>query len=390
MPLLLYAYCLAEVVPPTAAAFFIFNAVLLLGQLVPLLDVILNFGINAADLFRLIAYLCPPLFFFSVPLAFLTGVTLAFSRMTSDGEVMALKACGTGVHRLLGPVLLVGLVAGLLTAWVAIDLMPKGETASKELLFHLARERFARGLRPQSFNQISGDFMVYVERRAKAEGTWEGIFVTDSRDQHRPVTIVARQGSIGADATGASLQLVLRQGSLHRVDGDVVQTVFFDSYRLVVPLPRPRFVAGTALDEQGKHELGLAALWQRAATAPPEEAVVFAVEFHKRLAVPVGAAVLAVLGLPLGLLARPGRRAIGLPLGIAIYLLYFLGVSAAGGLAETGAVPAAGLWIVDGAAVLLAVGMILLTGSPKLDRCFEVADAFFYRLRRRRPAGETP
>ena len=392
MPSLLFLYCLSEVAPPTVAGFFIFSAVLILGQLAPLLDVVLEFGVGAADFFRLVCYLLPPLLELVVPLAVLVGVTLAFSRMTSDGEVMALKACGVGVYRLLPPVLAAALVAGLATAWVATDLVPAGERASKQLLFHLARERFARSLQPRTFNQVSGDFALYLERRAGTgkSGLWEGVFAVDARDRSRPVILVAKQAEIAAGAGGQSLELHLWQGSLHQTMDEESRTVNFDSFRLSLPVPAPRTVAGARLDQRDKRELSLAELRQAAAGVhDPARRAELVVEFHKRLAVPLGAAILAVVGLPLGLLARPGRRAVGLPLGLAVYLLYFLALSSVGALAETGSLSPAAVWAVDGVLALLAAVLLRLVASPLIDCLFEQIDNLVYRLFPRRASEET-
>ncbi len=391
MPSLLFLYCLSEVVPPFVAGLLIFTAVLLLGQLAPLLDVVVEFGVGAADFLRLLCYLAPPLLVLAVPLAALVAVILAFSRMASDGEIMALKACGTGVCRLLPAVLAAAVLAGLATAWVTADLLPAGKQAGKQLLFHLARERFARSLQPRTFNQVSGDFALYLEQRAGNgnEGEWEGVFAVDARDRHRPLILVAERARVGAGPAGQSLDIRLWQGSLHQTLGEESRTVFFDSFTLSIPVPAPRMVAGARLDQRDKRELSLAGLQRAIAAArDPARRAELAVEFHKRLAIPLGAAILVVTGMPLGLLARPGRRAAGLPLGVAVYLLYFLALSSAGALAETGAFPAATVWVVDGVLALLAVGLLRLVTSPLLDRLFELADGLAHRLSSRRQQEE--
>lgn len=59
----------------------------------------------------------------------------------------------------------------------------------------------------------------------------------------------------------------------------------------------------------------------------------FLIEYHKRLVLPTGCIILSLLGLPLGLQASPGRRAIGIPLGIVLYILYYIFYTVARNLA---------------------------------------------------------
>ena len=47
-------------------------------------------------------------------------------------------------------------------------------------------------------------------------------------------------------------------------------------------------------------------------------------EFHKRLVLPVGCLILALIGMPLGLQAGPGKKAIGIPLGLVLYIVYYV------------------------------------------------------------------
>jgi lipopolysaccharide export system permease protein len=47
-------------------------------------------------------------------------------------------------------------------------------------------------------------------------------------------------------------------------------------------------------------------------------------EFHKRLVLPVGCLILALIGMPLGLQAGPGKKAIGIPFGLVLYILYYV------------------------------------------------------------------
>jgi lipopolysaccharide export system permease protein len=48
------------------------------------------------------------------------------------------------------------------------------------------------------------------------------------------------------------------------------------------------------------------------------------IEFHRRLVLPFGCLMLSLIGLPLGLQARPGKRAIGIQAGLAIFVLYYI------------------------------------------------------------------
>ncbi len=174
IPLLLYSYLTAEIIGPFLAAFLIINLVLLFGQVVPLLDTILNMGIGFADFLRMTSYLWPKLLVFSLPMAGMIGIILAFSRLANDGEMMAMKAGGIGFRHFVVPVFLVGVVLSALSAYADISLSPAGQINLKKLMFHLAREKFDRGLKQQVFSEGTGDFVLYVEHIDPEQQTMAG------------------------------------------------------------------------------------------------------------------------------------------------------------------------------------------------------------------------
>ena len=62
--------------------------------------------------------------FFSIPLAFLFGITLGIGRMANDHELSALKVHGLSHGQLAAPVFIVGLVLSGLTFWLAGWVLP--------------------------------------------------------------------------------------------------------------------------------------------------------------------------------------------------------------------------------------------------------------------------
>src|SRR5690606_12200965 len=63
------------------------------------------------------------------------------------------------------------------------------------------------------------------------------------------------------------------------------------------------------------------------------------IEFHKRLVLPVGCLMMSLIGLPLGLQARPGKKAIGIQAGLAIFILYYILFTFGKDMAEEGFLP---------------------------------------------------
>jgi lipopolysaccharide export system permease protein len=68
-------------------------------------------------------------------------------------------------------------------------------------------------------------------------------------------------------------------------------------------------------------------------------------EFHQRIALPLSCLFLGLVGAPLGTLFRQGNRMTGVTLGLGIFLIYYVVLSAGKGLGENGVVqPIVAIW----------------------------------------------
>ena len=103
-PLLLYSYLATEMLGPFFASFLIMNCVFFLVKLIPFLNFVLELNIGIADFIRLFSYLFPNIFLYSIPMAAMMGVTIGFARLSSDSEILALKASGISMYQMLPPV----------------------------------------------------------------------------------------------------------------------------------------------------------------------------------------------------------------------------------------------------------------------------------------------
>ena len=387
MPLLLYTYIATEILAPFFASFLIINAILFLGRLVPLLNVIFDFGVSTGDFFRLCAYMLPKLMMFSIPMASMTAVIVAVSRMVNDNEIMALKATGIGLLRLLPPVIVVALSTSLLTYFSAVTLIPQGTLAMKSLFLQMATEKIDKGIQPGQFSEGLSNVVLYIDTIDPQTKQWQGVYVSDMRHGDTPLTVVAKTGSLAAQPENMLITLTLAGGTLHRAKEDITQTIRFDRYQINLPIKTPTEIGGTSIADVGKNGLNQKQLLEQVASHGPQSptGLTMLIEYHTRMALPVGGFILTLLGLPLAMLARPGRRPLGVPLGLLLFVIYYVLFTAGRATAENGNLPVvAGIWLAN---ILIAVFTFMLTRQvaketipPFLIRLGEPALALLARL----------
>jgi lipopolysaccharide export system permease protein len=346
-PLLLYSYIANELLAPFFASFLILYCVFFLVRLIPLLEVVLALRIGLADFIRLFSYIFPRMLLYIIPMASMAGVIVGFTRLTNDREILALKACGVSLRQMLPPVILIAAAIATLTGFFSIRLIPAGALGFKQLMFELAKEKIDKGLKEKEFTEALGDIVVYVDD-IDQEQRWHGVYVSDMRGRKQPLITTAKSGYMESDTERMTVTIVLNDGTLHNNEGQDNQVIRFGRYQLQISLRPPTQIGKEDVTSQTRGAMSQEQLLQTAAKQKPgtKWARVFLTEYHHRLALPVGCFILSLLGMPLGMQAAPGRRAVGIPLGLAFFVLYYITFTTCRVMSEEGKLPLVlGMWL---------------------------------------------
>lgn len=337
MPFLLYSYLATEMLAPFFASFLVMNAVFILVKLIPFLNFVLALQIGFTDFIRLLAYLFPSIFLYTLPMAAMLGITIGFSRLSGDGEILALKASGISMYRILPPVIIVASLIALLACYFSIKMIPASEIAMKQLTYQILKEKVDQGVKEHKFTEALGDLVLYVDKIDQETGEWYNVWVSDMRGVELPTITMAQRGIMKREPGTLNITIELTNGSLHRQKPTGAEIVTFDNYTLNIPINigaeiinplHKRFLSMSDLQIQAR-KLGLDTQLGRT----------YLIEYHKRLVLPVGCLMLSFLALPLGLQARAGKKAIGIPVGLGIFIVYYILHTVGKELAESGSAP---------------------------------------------------
>lgn len=337
LPLLFYSYLATEMLAPFFASFLIMNGVFFLIKLIPFLNLVLELEISLGDFVRIFSYLFPNMFLYSIPMAAMLGITVGFSRLANDTEILAFKASGIGIYQALPPLIAISLVISLLTSYFSIRLIPAGDTAMQHMMYQLAKEKIDKGIRERTFTEALGDLVVHIDYTDPDTGIWNNVWVSDMRNRSTPAITMARFGTMDTDMESMVVTLIFKNGTMQIPEDRTAQTVSFDRYVIRIPLKLP--ARSPTIKKRGT--MNMSELMEKAREQGLEtpSGRSYHTEFHKRLVLPVGCFFLSLLGMPLGLQAGPGRRAIGVPFGLMFYITYYIMFTMSRNLATGGALP---------------------------------------------------
>lgn len=332
-----YSYLATEMLAPFFASFLIMNGVFFLIKLIPFLNLVLELNISFADFIRLFSYLFPNMFLYSIPMASLLGITVGFSRLANDTEILAFKASGIGIYQALPPLITIAVIISLVTGYFSIRLIPAGDTAMQYMMYQLAKEKIDQGIKERTFTEALGDLVVHIDGTDPETNTWKNVWVSDMRNRSTPAITMAQYGTMNTDMNTMVVTLILQNGSMMMPDKQKAQIISFDRYVINIPLKLP----ARAPNVKKRGTMNMTELIDRAQEIgmDTDAGRAYHTEFHKRLVLPVGCLFLSILGMPLGLQAGPGRRAIGIPFGLILYISYYIMFTMSRNLANSGALP---------------------------------------------------
>src|SRR5947209_16586613 len=113
-----------EVIPSVVLGTVLFTFVLFLQRVGKLFEILVRSSAAPRTVGELFALAIPFTLSFTVPLGVLVGVLIALSRMSSDGEITAMRAAGVPSRKVVAPVMVFACLATVITAAASLWLTP--------------------------------------------------------------------------------------------------------------------------------------------------------------------------------------------------------------------------------------------------------------------------
>nr|HID59442.1 LPS export ABC transporter permease LptF [Desulfobacterales bacterium] len=383
---IVHRYILKELCVIFGLSLTTFTFILLVTKLFALTDLVVNKRISPDIIALLIAYTIPYFFVFTFPMSTLLAVLMTFLRLSHDNEITAMKAAGINLYQLLPPVLILSISAYLIDSFIAIHLLPKGNRAFNDLVYRIAKERAYIGIKPRIFNDDFKDIVLYVNKIDPSGKVLEGVFISDQRDPAFSSTIIAKKGVILTDKENKVLVLRVFQGTIHHDSEDLStsSTTYFKTYDLVLNLEQLGQKRRTG--EIGESEMDISELWAKIRSRKNHDVKynLMLMELHKKFSIPFACLVLGLIGVPLGIQTRASGPHAGVSLGLIIFLLYYILISAASSLGESGLYPPViGMWLPNILLGILAVFMLKKTAEETEIRLINYFNLLLHFIRRR-------
>ncbi len=353
-------------------------------------EIFLGQSLGIMEIGKLFFYLSPFFLLLLMPISCMLAVFLTFLRMSSERELVALKAGGASLYRLLPAPVLFCTLCSLASLFVAFWGISWGMDNFRATVLEFARNRTQIMIQPGVFNNDFPGLTIFAEKYDPGNQEMRLIFVQDKRSDKAIATIVAQQGRVVTDKVKGRLQFLLSDGTIYQMTENQVYSLKFASY--LVNLDIWKALKTEQMTEAKPREMSITEL--RRLAADPQLAEVknadyvrrVQVEIQKRYTLPMACLVLGLFALPFACSFQGVKQYVGVLMALGMFLVYYSFYSINISLGESGILsPLIGLWLPNVVFLVLAVMGIRLTAKEKSLRLGDWLNNLRMPIRKKRP-----
>ena len=345
---LIYNYLYREIIILTAAIIGVLTFLLVAVSMFKVLQILMYTDLPMYLAAKLMFLGIPLTLTLTIPAGLLAAVMIVFGRMSSDRELLALKASGIGLAPVVTPVIFLAIGLSVLDYWLVAYVVPECQKEFNGMKHEIVTNNPMALLNPEEIVDKIPGWRIYF---AKKEGTQlDDVILWRLDDSNRLVSSIrARVATIDLDLEHQQLVMKLLNGREEEYphDGDalkvhpgghgeqMVEAVSLNSFYEKVQ----RKLAWMTLPEIED------VIYAMQSAPTGEQASPYLTELQARISFSITTFTFIVIGIPLAIQTQRRETSFGIVVTFAIVLLYYvLGAVGRGLKAHAGMYPELIIW----------------------------------------------
>ena len=340
-------YIVKEFLGPFFVSLSVLTLVMLLGNLVRLADLIINKGVDLLSVAKLFGFLIPSLLTYTLPIAVLVAILLSLGRLSSDNEIIALRASGINILNLIiVPLLIIGLILSLILVFLNDRIVPYAHFASRQTLSSIGIKSPAAALEPGTFINSFDKYIIFIYH---IEGNMlYQVRIYEPQSDDKPCrTIVAKEGEFVSLPEQKMVKLKLVNGTSDELDpSDPTKFYKLNFKTMFLNLNLAKVKKGEIQKKPKDMTFKEIGYQLKKFKSSGIELFPLITELHKRIALAFSVIVFILLGSGLAMLTSRREKSINFSMAFGITGIYYLLLLGANALSLQGyLMPALAMWL---------------------------------------------
>ena len=199
-----------------ALAIGVISSILLMDQIYKFIPFLQTSGIDFRSVVLMIVYSMPTILMIATPIGVMIAVYVGIYRISSDSELIAMRAAGFSLKLIFAPVLFLSVSVSVFVMVQAFWLSPLGAYNLDRLKFAILKKQTRINLMEGKINNFFDDKLIYVSKMEGDQLT--GVFVSDWDLSDGMSYIEAKSGLLRFDEQEKTIDLMLHNGKIHSSD----------------------------------------------------------------------------------------------------------------------------------------------------------------------------
>lgn len=347
-------YILLECLAPFSIALSVLTSVFLLGYLPQLADKIINKGMSVAAVAKIFLYYIPILLGYTLPIACLVTVILTLGRMSAENEILAMRASGIYIRKLIMPLVVIGIIFNLLVYLLNDRAIPHAFTAQTQVLQETGSQNPLALLEAGSFINAFDKYIIFIYRIDNDR--LYGVRIYQPQPNRPTRTIIAQEGEFVKVPNQDQIMLKLINGTSDEPDLKNPNNFYKLNFQ-------NSFVTMNLSKKKGKFEKKPKAMTLSEISAKIKELNTMSIdtapliaEYHRRLAWSLTPLLFILLGFPFAVITHRRAKSANILFAVLFAAPYYILSLLCQGLASQNSVnPALIMWGPD-----LLLGLIVI------------------------------
>ncbi|MGA8656977.1 MAG: LptF/LptG family permease [Chthoniobacterales bacterium] len=321
-------YLARQIIGAVIWAVSILSLMLVVGNAMrDLLNVLMAHQLPLNYVLSFVGFLLPFSLIYSIPWGVLVAILLVFGRLSSDNELVALRASGVGIPRICLPVFIIALIFFGLCLWINLYVAPIAQVQLRSALFNLAsQDPLALFGSDEVIDQFPNR-KIYVGK--KNGSTLEDLHIFEMNAQQVPIRVIyARKGTLEVDKENERILLRIFDARYEERDTADVNNLKKMRYGItmregVLPISLEELIQ-KASSNQRPNQLTLDQLRDALDQENNKAAVALRTEVSKRFSNAMAVLTFVLVGIPLAITAQRRETSIGIALSLVVAFTYFI------------------------------------------------------------------
>ncbi|MDD4201973.1 MAG: LptF/LptG family permease [Candidatus Omnitrophica bacterium] len=316
-------YLLKELCGPFILSLVISTFILTASNLIQMADMIVNKGVGFFQMVLLLTYLMPSLLMFTIPISVLSAVLLGFARLTSDNEIIALRASGVSLLRLSVPIFVVGIIISLACIPLNYNIMPKASFNARKLVKDIGIKNPTALLEPGVFVKVFQDYIIFVYDIKGNE--LKNVRIYQPQDNGPTRTVIAQTGTILPQRSNESIKIKLSNGIADETDPenpDNFYKLVFKNYYMTLNLQDSFKKQET---EKKPRELTLRELNSEIQNFKEKniDTMPLQIEIQNKISFAFSNLIFILIAIPIGVRTHRREKSVNFGMALVVFLIYW-------------------------------------------------------------------